>query len=63
VYYYRYLAKNHTLDYIHYWLRFLLNIIYSKINSALPDAPVLPLLSLIKKTKKAIRYRMEDNDS
>jgi glycosyltransferase involved in cell wall biosynthesis len=63
VYYYRYLAKHHTIDYFHYWFRYLLNLIYCKINSTLSDAPVLPLLSPLKKQNKAIRHRMEDNDS
>jgi len=55
VYYYRYLASRHTLDFYHFWLCFLLHLLYCRIDSTLPKAPQLPLLNPMTKIKHALR--------
>jgi glycosyltransferase involved in cell wall biosynthesis len=62
IYYYRYLAKRHTLDYYHYWLRFLLHSLYRKVNSTLPDAPKLSLLDPMINIKHAFRRWIEGSN-
>ena len=48
VYYYRYLAERHPLDYGLYWFRYIFHRLYNKVNPVLPDAPMLSLSKIMK---------------
>jgi glycosyltransferase involved in cell wall biosynthesis len=43
IYYYRFLARRHALDYLLFWMYFLLNSFYRRVDTSLPNAPMLPL--------------------